>query len=772
MSTAKIISFNLNDENRRLSVPEVLKSGKRIADKRLHALLDTMFNNADDCLFEYADKAANNEQQTTYMDAMRELRIKKTTMQDAFFSAFDHQFANQFTSAPTVVDNPVEATSGMSLSLVEEDDLEESLAITNMANRIYSEFREPLSAMVLRMNEACQKSVFSKESNPLSPTIICNAFSRSVACISASLEIKLIVYKLFEKFVVRNIGQLYREINEMFIAAGILPTIKYKVPLVNASESVARKTQEVPHTAKSTQVQQPSLAQPHQPQATAPVPGVPQNSASVFESIRQALYQYRGEPPPNDLHNSSAAAGMAASNGDDTVTGNGTYYVTSDIIAGLSSIQSNTAIASFHGGSQNSGEVIKGKVLQAVVQTHDGEKEKSLNNTDADVIDIVSMMFDYILNDKSLPNRTKAVIARLQIPMVKVAILDKAFFNKKTHPARALLNELAYASNVLDSEYDDAETLFAEVERVVRRVLDEFDSNIELFSELLSEFLEFLATEVQANKLAEQMILEAKQKVADEIEKRLQRHPVPAAVSRFILGPWKDVMNIIGIRDQCEGIAWNTTTTFLDDLIWSVQPKLFGEDRKQLGLLIPRILPSIREGLALLEGNNFDLPEFLQELQQIHLQALHVEQPSATAELEDEESNSVTDELMDNAISHGNKHDSFEFDMNDSQLRKSKFFDSVRAMQIGTWVEFESAPGRKRGKLTWKCDFTGEYTFMNRMYKVVADLSMRELIQQLDAGTARITENTPLFDRAVNAIVTSMKNITGSSEQAQPAVRT
>ncbi|MGD8594150.1 MAG: DUF1631 family protein, partial [Gammaproteobacteria bacterium] len=103
MSTAKLINFTrnenrnetLNQEKRVTSVPELLKSSKRIVDKRLQALMDTMFNNADDCLFEYADKAANNEQQTIYMDAMRELRIKKSKMQDAFFSDFDQQFAKQ-----------------------------------------------------------------------------------------------------------------------------------------------------------------------------------------------------------------------------------------------------------------------------------------------------------------------------------------------------------------------------------------------------------------------------------------------------------------------------------------------------------------------------------------------------------------------------------------------------------------------------------------------------------------------------------------------------
>jgi hypothetical protein len=431
----------------------------------------------------------------------------------------------------------------------------------------------------------------------------------------------------------------------------------------------------------------------------------------------------------------------------------------------LSSIQNNTAIASFHGGSKNSGEVIKNKVLQAVEQSNSGDNEKTFHNSDADIIDIVSMMFDYILNDKSLPERTKTIIARLQIPMVKVAILDKTFFSKKTHPARALLNELAYASNVLDSEYDDADTLFEEVERVVGRVLDEFNNKIELFSELLEEFLTFLDTEVKANKLAEQLVLDTKQKVVDEIEQRLRRHKIPAAVRRFILGPWKDVMNVIGIRDHCEGIAWNTATTFLDDLIWSVQPKLFGEDRKQLSRLIPRILPSIREGLALLDDNSFDVPVFLQELQQLHLKAMHVNQSSANSSNPD----SFMAELMDDVQWQDNKHDQFEFDMNDPQLQQSPYFTTASTMDLGTWVEFKYEHGTKRGKLTWKCDFTGEYTFLNRIYKLIADITMRELITQLDAGNARIVEDVPLFDRAVDAIISGVKQMTGGGP-AQPTV--
>ena len=862
MSTAKnVIDFNFSDgKNRHNTVPELLKSAKHIAVKTLDELTDTLFNNTDDCLFEYADKAVNNEQQTEYLDAMREIRLKKPAMKQALFADFDRQFdlklslsVNTAASISQVQDN--QYASGMGLSLVDEDELEESLAITNMASRVYSEYREPLSALIQRMNEVYEAKEINKESNPLSPDIICNAFSKAVACLSSNLEIKLIVYKLFDKFVVRHIGKLYHDINEMFVAAGVLPTIKYKMPIIqsqsksqskveNVEDDVDRFLSELNHgqvnaghanmghmNAPSASYAAPGHNSMQNPMpsgyAQGAFPGATMDGANVLEMMRQALYQYRGEAgpglqplsdaslsaiPPAGISPASVISGggnaiggksapsRGAITGADTdamesdtptagepgtASGGPVYYVTSDVIAGLSRIQTKAARTGYQEGQQSSGEFIKSQVLRVVQAPDEEEKDKTINSADADIIDIVSMMFDYILNDKSLPDRTKAVISRLQIPMVKVAILDKAFFNRKTHPARALLNELANASNVLDSQYDDGDTLFDEIERVVGRILEEFDSNVDLFEELLTEFLEFQAREIQANQLAEQIILDAKQTVADEIEKRLRQHKIPDVVSQFILGPWKDVMTVIGTQDQCEGIAWNSASMFLDDLIWSVQPKHFNDERRQLTMLIPRMLPSLREGMALLDNHDYDLPGFLAELQKIHLDLLRVQKPHAaphsdsteafdeTAQWDDVDdsdrssagSSSNGDDFMDDIILQGDKHDSYQFDMADPQLMQSRFFNTVRTMELGTWVEFKTNDGDKRGKLTWKCDFTGEYTFMNRMYKVVADIGMRKLIHCMEQGTASIVEDTPMFDRAVNAIMNSVKNLRG----AQPA---
>ena len=80
-------------------------------------------------------------------------------------------------------------------------------------------------------------------------------------------------------------------------------------------------------------------------------------------------------------------------------------------------------------------------------------------------------------------------------------------------------------------------------------------------------------------------------------------------------------------------------------------------------------------------------------------------------------------------------------------------------MALGTWVEFSDPENGhcRRGKLSWKCDFTGDYTFVDRRFKVVADLNFQHLAQEFELGRARLVDDVPLFDRALDAVIGNIK---------------
>ena len=91
--------------------------------------------------------------------------------------------------------------------------------------------------------------------------------------------------------------------------------------------------------------------------------------------------------------------------------------------------------------------------MRQVVISHapqDAGGDAHLAQADDDVVNFVGMLFDYILNDRNLAIPMKALIGRLQLPIVRLAIIDRSFFGKSGHPARQLLNELSSAGHRLE----------------------------------------------------------------------------------------------------------------------------------------------------------------------------------------------------------------------------------------------------------------------------------------------------------------------------------
>src|SRR5690606_29141938 len=136
-----------------------------------------------------------------------------------------------------------------------------------------------------------------------------------------------------------------------------------------------------------------------------------------------------------------------------------------------------------------SAEDVKVLVTQLLAQA--GSGKQNINQVDEDVINLVSMMFEFILEDRSLASPMKAQLARLQIPMIKVAIADKSFFGKGGHPARRLLNEMATAALGWQDTGDEArakDTFYQKIDHTIERILNEFTKDIGIFETLLLEF--------------------------------------------------------------------------------------------------------------------------------------------------------------------------------------------------------------------------------------------------------------------------------------------
>ena len=428
-------------------------------------------------------------------------------------------------------------------------------------------------------------------------------------------------------------------------------------------------------------------------------------------------------------------AGAEGADGIASVPVMGTY-VAQDVISGLSGIQQSADVVSLiNTKDQPTGELIKTVLVKELSKNSDDAGAKAIDHAESDAIDIVSMLFDFILDDKTLPDRLKALIGRLQIPLVKVAILDNSFFGKKAHPARQLLNELAYAASGSEEGLDSGDdTLYETIEEIVNRILNEFECDVSLFEELLTEFRDYQEREYEANRMAEEMLEQTKENVAHEIEHRIRNNRVPEVICRLLLEQWKDVMTVIGIRDGAEGDSWNAALNVMDDLIWSVQPKLVVQEKSQLTRVIPRILNGLQDGLTMVDYGQDNINTLFEGLEQLHHESLRGLREVGASRGAD------ADAMEEIVLQDDTPDDSPLFNTIDPVLLESEYYYLVKGMETGTWLEFISEDRSQRGKLAWKCDFTNEYTFVDRRYKLVADISMAELIQRLEEGSIAIVD--------------------------------
>lgn len=792
-----IIDFDLtrrsDSDVNNITLPQLVVSAQRTAKHQLRQLLPTFFSSIDDSLFDMADKAESDQQQTLYFDAMREVRLRKDAMQKAYFDtltvAFQHSLSQHQSASKT-------ASSLDKAGLMEDEQLEESLAITNMVSSAETRSKEALFGLTARMDFLIEDIEITKDNNPLRPEILFDAFTPAVKLMDADIKVRLVIYKLFDKFVAQKIGPMYDSINADLIAAGVLPRIK----------STVRKSPDEAADARAAGVA--ALGEMlHEASAAQGMPEIdPNQPEGMFNSLQQLLSMTRTVPATGGTAgNGASSSGMTAggSTGGVSAGGGGTAsagasnviggevaggtagvitYAPQQVLTALSQIQASgdSVIQQSQQQHEPSANIIKSTVIQAIAGSPEGDG-KEIAQADTDAIDIVSMLFDFILDDPSLQDNLKAQIARLQIPLLKVAIIDKEFFAKKAHPARQLLNELAYAGSGLEEMDPEEDAVFQMVSYVVDSILAEFEENTEIFSTLHDEFVAFIEKEHESNKLAGEMLENAKDLVAGEIQRRTTDNRVPPLVSIILIDAWKDVLTHLYLRDGDQGTAWNTALQVADDLIWSVQPKLAVNERQRLIKIIPRVLNGLRDGLTLIQFDPRATEQLFAGLEALHLASLRggleaaspnpVSANKAPMDLNGDDFGIDMSSMPEanDANSEQKEGDSFIEEIilastqalpwEDDELTSSQYAEEVKEMALGTWVEFINAQTetRKRGKLAWKCDFTGEYTFVDRKYKVVADMSNRKLIEEFELGRASFVDDVPLFDRALDSVIGGIK---------------
>ena len=236
-------------------------------------------------------------------------------------------------------------------------------------------------------------------------------------------------------------------------------------------------------------------------------------------------------------------------------------------------------------------------------------KQAATTPVERATIEIVALMFQSLLTEERIPAAVRVWFARLQMPVLRVAIAEPDFFATIDHPARKLIDRMGGC--VMGFEVDAAgvsEPMEREIKRVVQVVEAYPDTGRRVFQTVLTEFErfveEYFKTEhVAASKgvsLAQQ--IEQRETMAIqytiEMRKMLDKVPVHDSVREFLFHVWADVLATTAVKTSPNSEQTKAMTKVASDLIWLASAKVSREERAEAIRRLPPLLKRLREGMG------------------------------------------------------------------------------------------------------------------------------------------------------------------------------
>lgn len=578
----------------------VYDSVRRFALNGLSDLIRVLMENTDDALFELSEKVESDRERNMYFDAMREIRLKRDTMQERFDEEMIACFSrlsgsHSGASLPSVDDDE--------LTLMELDEVEDNLAIDNMISKARPHFEDDLFAVTERLKVVLRQNAIAEDDNPLDPKAICESFHNATDVIDSDIQVKLIFYKLFDKYVMRNLGHFYGELNHFFIDKGVLPEFKA------SAERIKQTTKFMSNRIRSSEqgAEANSVDQPFQLDPNDDAPSIPPTEQDGLLAMLQEIIK-----PSAALR---AGAGSSNATGNNSAVGGQASIMPIAQNVGYMSALTNLQLSAIQGQPIAIGSIDPQQARVAMQQqlvAFNQENSQNASAAENQIIDIVSMLFDFFFDDESLPSEIKVLIGRLQIPILKAAIIDDSFFNHKKHPARKLLDSISKASLGWSEDQKQEKVLIDKIEQVVNKLLTDFEQDVSVFNDALADFELFLFEENDRIKQEDERLRKQEQdkerKIRDAqnsairlVQKLTLNRELSFEVTEFLDNTWTLVLSNIYLTMGEESNHWKNIRRISSTFIWSLIPKFSEQERLKIIRTLPALLRSMSQGMTLVK---------------------------------------------------------------------------------------------------------------------------------------------------------------------------
>jgi hypothetical protein len=378
-------------------------------------------------------------------------------------------------------------------------------------------------------------------------------------------------------------------------------------------------------------------------------------------------------------------------------------------------------------GGRDGGAVVSAPaLLEELHQRKQALKQAAATPAERATIEIVALLFQSILTEERIPSSVRVWFARLQMPVLRVAVSEPDFFATVDHPARRLIDRMGACVMGFDATSRAVgDLLEKEIKRVVQVVEAYPDTGRRVFQTVLVEFEKFLEhyfkNENEASKKGVSLAQQVEQRetlavqYTIELRKMLNEVPVQEGVREFLFQVWADVLAMAALKSGNQGDTIKNMKRVAADLIWSASAKVSREERAEVIRRLPPLLKTLREGM--------DNAGVSAEKQDEHIQRLNnslaaaftaktaaipserLEELMARLETLEELLPDADDLEIDEAMVHDlSGHESSELEVvgEGGSMPTPAMLAWARELQVGSWYMLDYRNRNEAVQLAWQ----------------------------------------------------------------------
>ena len=360
-----------------------------------------------------------------------------------------------------------------------------------------------------------------------------------------------------------------------------------------------------------------------------------------------------------------------------------------------------------------------------------------LSKRDADILGLVSLQFESALEDPLLNSEAATLIAALQLPVLKAALLDRKFFDRSGHPARNLLSNVIELCQAWGVKEDlSADPLYHQLSVLVKNILEGFHEDTSLFEVFHEEFLAIAGaaiktpsnTQERGNSLQSEVL--AARTVAQVLEDRLAGvTSLPLSIEKALRSGWNKFMISVFMNHGADSERWQRVLAVVDGIVASTRPLTTLKQKERLLVELPMLLEDLRSGLSRQGFQRDQLEALLKDIESLNLKRLN------EAKIDERGVGTTSSEAQ-------------------------AVFDTVlKNLRVGDWLEYEIEPNKAvHCRLAAVINGSGKYIFVDNAGKRIANWQRAEITALFSNGKLKMLDDNQLFESALGSMVSDVRN--------------